>query len=115
MAYKRVAPRDLFNESKLLKCLGQLALLIHDKAAPEELSFYDTGNRYKIEQRDMDGGIECVSGICFYHNYSKLTLYHPLNNKEPYPLLLEIDDVSYEVFYDDGTLTSDFLLALREL
>ena len=30
MTYRRVLPRDLFNEAKLLKCLGQLALIIHD-------------------------------------------------------------------------------------
>lgn len=29
-SYRRVLPRDLFNEAKLLKCLGQLSLMIHD-------------------------------------------------------------------------------------
>ncbi len=28
--YTRVIPRDLFNEAKLLKCIGRLVLLIHD-------------------------------------------------------------------------------------
>ena len=30
MSYTRETPRDLFNESKLLKCLGQLSLIIHN-------------------------------------------------------------------------------------
>lgn len=37
--YQRVLPRDLFNESKLLKCIGQLVLLIHDGNCPNGLAF----------------------------------------------------------------------------
>lgn len=32
--YQRVIPRDLFNEAKLLKCLGRLSLFIHDGKSP---------------------------------------------------------------------------------
>ena len=32
--YERVIPRDLFNEAKLLKCVGLLVLKIHDGENP---------------------------------------------------------------------------------
>lgn len=119
MTYTRVAPRDLFNESKLLKCLGQLALLIHEGKAPEGLTFEDNGMSYRIEQRDYDGGIECRNGITFYYYHHKLCLYHPLNVKEPYPLLLDTSfnvdgGTEYDVFYDDGSISDDFLTGLKD-
>ena len=40
--YTRVLPRDLFNEAKLMKCMGLLTLLIHDELIPDCLKFeYD--------------------------------------------------------------------------
>lgn len=31
MTYQREIPRDLFNEANLLKCLGQISLIAHDR------------------------------------------------------------------------------------
>jgi len=46
--YNRVIPRDLFNESKLLKCIGKLTLLIHDNLAPFGLKFEHDEEPFKI-------------------------------------------------------------------
>ncbi len=112
--YKRVAPRDLFNEAKLLKCLGRLALLILDHKAPEGLSYEDSGNPYEIGQDSGSGDIHCVSGIRFKHKGQILQLYTGLNSREAYPLVLRTDDYEeYYVFDEKGNFTSDFITALE--
>jgi len=113
MSYQRVVPRDLFNESKLLKCLGQLVLLIHngcDKdgtATPANLKYEHVGNQFNIIQDPSDGSIESPN-MRFYNNGSFLCFGHPMNCNEPYPLLLKTVDDEIEVFNDDGTLTDQF-------
>jgi hypothetical protein len=57
--YNRVIPRDLFNEAKLLKCLGQLCLLI-DKGQCPGLSVVQPpcdNNAFRILQDQSDGSI----------------------------------------------------------
>jgi len=114
MTYKRVAPRDLFNEAKLLKCLGRLALLILDHKAPKGLSYEDNGERYRIEQDSNSGDIHCASGVCFKHKGQVLQLYTGLNSREAYPLVLRTDDYEeYYVFDEKGNFTDDFIDVLE--
>lgn len=44
MNYIRVIPRDFFNESKLLKCMGQLSLKILDCQLPKGIEMYIEGD-----------------------------------------------------------------------
>lgn len=122
MSYRRVVPRDLFNESKLLKCLGQLSVAILDNKLGEyktvdELEDEDEG--FKIEKNE-DGDIYCTN----YHVFAKLGkndvtelfLRTRLNSKEPYPLICEtIFNELIEVFNDDGTFSKVFLGYLKKL
>jgi hypothetical protein len=108
MTYTRVIPRDLFNEAKLLKCLGQLALLIRDGKAPEFLTVDEPdGDGFVIEQNPGDGALYCAN-LTFRANGRQLPLYAAYNSKDPYPLLCDIDGEETAVFYDDGTLTTEF-------
>lgn len=113
--YRRVIPRDLFNEAKLLKCLGQLSLAIHDeidvgkRAVPHCLKVRgDDGKPFKIDQRESDGGLFC-SSLIFVAGSMPLILYSSYNSKSPYPLNCEsLDYGVFDVFNDDGSLTSEF-------
>ena len=112
--YRRVVPRDLFNESKLLKCVGQLALLIHDgrdsdgKQTPPCLKVEHEGNEFRIDQRQADGGLYVI-GLKFKVKSLVLDLYSAYNCKEAYPLICMTEDYEeIEVFHGDGTLTDEF-------
>lgn len=108
--YARVIPRDLFNESKLLKCLGQLCLLIHDNGAGR-LKFYHDDikrKRFQIGVRQSDGGHYCKN-LHFTIDGKRVEVYGIMNSREPYPLLFTADDGDeYEVFHSDGSLSDDF-------
>jgi hypothetical protein len=111
MTYRRVIPRDLFNEASLLKCLGHISILTEPW---ENVSIVHTGSAFNILQDPRDGSIRCgnicliISGVAYDHS-------RPLNSREPWPLWIrphmdpDADDIA--VFDDDGTLSSE----MREL
>lgn len=107
--YRRVIPRDLFNEAKLLKCLGQLSLLIHDGKAPPALTVQHDGDEFRISQDASDGSILVVSDLNFYAGKYRLTLSTPLNSQQPYPLTCLYRGTETPVFEDDGSLTEEFV------
>lgn len=115
MSYTRVLPRDLFNESKLLKCLGQLSLLIHEGKGirwPLELRHTDYPcEGFDIEQNQDDGGLFCRN-LWLYVGESPVRLYSAYNSKYPYPLYFECGDESGAVFKDNGQLHADFTVWL---
>ena len=122
MPYHRVIPRDLFNESKLLKCVGQLALLIHDgrdkdgRKTPERLKAEQDGGEFRIDQRQADGGLFIAKGLRFKVKSLVLDLYSAYNCKGSYPLICMTEDYEeIEVFNEDGTLTDDFCEYLNSL
>lgn len=108
--YQRVIPRDLFNEAKLLKCLGQLALFVHDGVRIGNLRFEADGSEFLIDQRDSDGGLYVYQGIVFYtESAGALILYSRYNSKDFYPLLCEVDNnTTLTVFDGTGNITSEF-------
>ena len=112
MTYTRVVPRDLFNESQLLKCLGRLALLVEGGLGPPGLTFEAMGGRFEIEMRPFDGGIFVAQGLAFKVGKSLLSLHVPLYARDSrYPLLCDDLDLGLEVyvFFEDGRLSQDFL------
>ncbi len=105
--YKRVIPRDFFNEAKLLKCMGQLALKILDGLTPCEITIEETGQPFNIELSQ--------EGSLFVSNYRAMvkdtfcffkTTY---NSKEPFPLYCEYDYTDYQVFDDKGEFHEEFI------
>ncbi len=107
--YVRVIPRDLFNEAKLLKCIGLLCLKIHDRLCPDGLDFCckRDGDPFKIAL--LDEGALCVTNITFQIHDTIVTFQTTYNSKEPYPLVAYHDYCEYQVFDEDGTFSDDFI------
>lgn len=104
MIYKRVIPRDLFNEAKLLKCLGQLSLLIHDGAL-QNVTMLTDGDPFDIHLSE-DGHLY-VGNIDIRIHGSLTLMKVSYNSKGSYPLLCGWD-VEVEVFTDDGAIHPRF-------
>lgn len=102
--YERVLPRDAFNESNLLKCIGKLTLIIHNQAAPQ-WTFEHDGKPFDIQQDQSDGSLY-VANITFRWHGKPVRVYRPLNAREPWPLVAEPDKNGepFIVFTDHGEL-----------
>lgn len=109
MTYIRVLPRDLFNEAKLLKCIGKLTLLIEDGKLPWLKYHYD-GEGFVILQNFSDGSI-FIGNIEFYseHDGSDVGVhfYTPLNDRADWPLMMRIHNEEFYVFQKNGELLID--------
>lgn len=109
--YQRVIPRDLFNESKLLKCIGQVSLLIHDgidkagNRTPEGLTINQEGDAFSIALHD--DGYLILLNVSIEYLEESLTLGTIYNSKEPYPLYDIVTGT--QVLTDSGTWHQDFL------
>jgi hypothetical protein len=114
VSYRRVLPRDLFNEANLLKCLGALWIKIDDRI-PEGVSLDwlgDEGEPFEIEQ-DRNSGALSVYNLRLTVKGRPVHLSRPLNSRNPWPLYVEPngDDEWFDpvaVFTDDGDLTEEF-------
>jgi hypothetical protein len=112
MSYVRVIPRDLFNESKLLKCWGQLSLLIHEGRGirwPLRVENENTEERGFVIDLDHGYGGLFVHNLSLWMGERPFYLYVPINSREPYPLLLVDEDTDEEhtVFNEDGSLSNE--------
>lgn len=105
--YIRVVPRDLFNEAKLLKCIGHLVLQIHDNNNVANISFHHDDEPFIIGL--LDEGYLQVCNISFWVNNIKIDFVSQYNSKGNYPLMAYHDYCEYVVFNDDGTFCVDFL------
>lgn len=105
--YTRVIPRDLFNEAKLLKCLGVLTLLIHDNQAPEGLKFEQIDNEFKIGLKD-EGSLQ-TSSLQFTYNDEILTFQTTYNSKNNFTFYCYYDYCDYLVFDEKGNFDNEFL------
>ena len=108
MSYRRVIPRDLFNEAKLLKCLGRLCLQVHEGQAGN-LTFEHEGDSFDIDQNPDSGGLACIN-LRFYLDETIIYFESSYNSKDNYPLWWIGDDgCRYErVFNEDGSFTAEF-------
>lgn len=103
--YKRVVPRDLFNEAKLLKCLGKLALIELDYKTPFKI-VYD-GKPFVICQNPDDGSIYCEN-FNVYLDDEHIHLYTPLNSKDNWPLEAIYKNETYYMFDESGKMHVNF-------
>jgi hypothetical protein len=108
MSYTRIVPRDLFNEASLLKCLGRVALLIHDGKLPGlRLNEHALETGFNVMQNPDTGGTFCQNFI-LYSDSGLLHHERNLNARDPWPLYLtDEQDNEYCVFNDDGSLHAD--------
>lgn len=116
MNYQRVIPRDFFNEAKLLKCMGRLALKIVDNKLPEgvNIEIEESGEAFKIIQDAGDGSISVVNYPVTV-NGKLVPFYTGLNSKEIYPLTCTIDEVEYTVFDYMGEFEPEFIEAAKKI
>ena len=126
--YRRVVPRDLFNESKLLKCLGFMVLytnanvfsdygLEFNHKDDEDFKFFFTP---KIKMNESDGSIICTNLEWRSDNYSEIVFFTPMASEytkdDPFPFYAIFDDFEYvEVFEGKGKPepTQEFLEKLE--
>lgn len=118
MTYRRVIPRDLFNDGNLLKCYGQLYLEL-EKLGKEDYLFHNAQESDFMVIQDPNEGCTTLANVFLLVNDKAINLIRPLNSRWPYPLYVRDftfgDDVP--VFNFDGTLTDQFKswLGFREL
>ena len=106
--YNRVIPRDLFNESKLLKCIGRLCLLIHDNNTPVDMSADNDGDAFEIVQL-QDGSLS-VSNVNISIKGQLHIFATTYNSKANYPLVvITQDDAKYRVFDENGEYETEFI------
>ena len=106
--YQRVLPRDLFNEAKLLKCLGRLVLLIHDRKIPFIGEVIHDGEPFIIALNDE--GSLIVTNVTIKVNKSAFTFKTTYNAKNNYPFYLETKDYSEVLVFDEGgEFTEEFI------
>jgi len=97
-SYKRVLPRDAFKDAKLLKCIGQLTLLIENKAAcVEGLTFDYDGEAFDIQQDDSDGSTY-VSNIQFFVNKKPVRMRGALNSRDAWPIVMQAQDTDEDYY-----------------
>ena len=117
--YQRVLPRDLFNEAKLLKCLGEVCLLIHDGKLAMDVNDLDLDeNGFVIHQDPEDGSIYC-SNVGFYAKDTshRIRFYSPMNSRKSYPLMYTATDSgeNITVLNFDGGVSDEFVKELERI
>jgi len=111
--YIRVLPRDLFNEAKLLKCLGVLVLQIEDRTAPEGLSYTHNGKPFRVVLLEM--GALMVTNLHFWFGEKELTFISTYNSKSNFPFFCFEKDVEYPVFDESGKWDAEFMEFIKTL
>ena len=61
--YYRVIPRDLFNEAKLLKCMGHLCLKIHDRQVPIQMKILEEDELSNFKIGLMEEGSLTITNL----------------------------------------------------
>lgn len=105
MGYIRVLPRDLFNESDLLKCLGRLWIVTENgnhsaKFETEDCEVFD------IQQNDDDGSIY-VANVSFTVNGDECQIFRPLNSRRKWSVYCHTIDDDIQIFTESGDLTDE--------
>lgn len=107
MTYRRVIPRDLFNEANLLKCYGQLWLELEKLGLQDYLDHHATDEQFRIRQSSADGSLT-IQNVILVVRGRMIHLRRPLNARSPYPLWADPGEGDeLQVFNSDGTLSDE--------
>jgi hypothetical protein len=108
MPYKRVIPRDLFNEANLLKCCGRIYINLETANLPH-VELEHNGAAFDVQQ-DFGSGDIYVANIRLMVSGKGYRLCRPMNSREAWPLyVLAEDDEQIEVFTDDGSFSAEMI------
>lgn len=113
ITYVRILPRDLFNEAKLLKCIGRLCLLIHDGMTPVQMSF-DDENLEQFEIGLLEDGYLAIRNLTILIKGESFLFKSKYNSQENYPLYVECNDSDYLVFNEKGEWDLEFIELLSQ-
>lgn len=106
--YKRVIPRDFFNEAKLLNCLGRFQIFVIEGRVgglPIHIEF--DGGAFDIRQSGYDGCLYVIN-YRVYLDKHEIVLFTNYNSRERWPLVANYKGVEYYVFDDHGNWMSNF-------
>ena len=113
--YKRVIPRDLFNEATLLNNLGRLWILLETFGLKNVGFSEEEVPSFEIEQ-DMSSGSIYVENLTFQIDGEEYRLETSLNSREKWPLTMDSrynsDFDPIDVFDLEGNLSSEMKEAL---
>ncbi len=111
MSYKRVIPRDLFNEANLLKCLGRVALLIEDGKAPAGIRLEHATPEQGFEiDCDPSSGDICCTNLTLVTETGRAHIWRGLNSREEWPIfVVHVGSEEIEVLDAAGNFTEEFL------
>lgn len=103
---KRVLPRDAFNDGNLLKCIGQLTLLIEDGKI-DGLTYEYDGEPFDIRMDESDGSTY-VANLTFMTE-TGWTIPHRrnLNSRHRFPIIFVIDGEDYYPLNENGKFQMD--------
>lgn len=90
MSYRRVIPRDLFNEANLLKCYGQIFINLETVETPG-IELEHDGEPFDVQQ-DMGSGDLYVANVKLVVRGTAIMLYRAFNSREPWPLYLTTEN-----------------------
>jgi hypothetical protein len=114
--YRRVLPRDLFNEASLLKCYGRLVIALEEKGLSVRATLAETVKSFEILMRSSDGFL-FVNNLPLTVGDRAFRLVRPLNSRGAWPLYAEaIGDPNFEsvdVFDDHGDLSPEMLAVIQ--
>lgn len=107
--YTRIIPRDFFNEAKLLKCMGVLALKILDAQLPEGITIEieESGEPFNIMLTDC--GSLLVDNYPITVNGEPYTFKTTYNSKSNFPFFCDVDGEDVQVFNEDGNFDEEFI------
>lgn len=117
MTYKRVVPRDLFNEANYLKCVGQIGLKLLDyphqypNVKLDSLEYEEQG--LKIYQclysgATYDRNLMLIINDISYH------IERPLNSRDKYPVYITIKEESFTVLNEIGEFSDEFKTLINQ-
>ena len=107
MSYRRVIPRDLFNEADLLKMYGKLWIALDDLHTHMATLDEGDGSPFEIQQDPADGSLS-IANLEFRIAGSIWRLKRPLNTRQPWSLWVFDDETEERVFTMGGALSPEF-------
>jgi hypothetical protein len=114
--YTRVIPRDFFNEAKLLKGMGLLALKILDCQLPEKIGIDITneeGEPFDIQL--TEDGLLFVANYRVTVNNVDVFVGSRYNSKSNFSLVAVVDYCEYLIFEEDGKFSEEFITQFQNL
>jgi len=106
--YKRVIPRDLFNEASLLKCYGRIFINL-ETAGLSGIELEHDGTAFDVRQ-DFGSGDIYLANVELTVRGKPYRLRRPLNSRDGWPLFLIEDNEEYiSVFAGDGSFSPEMI------